>query len=158
MWFLALLAIAGGCASAGEEVEPICVPGQEVFCRCESGRPAKQPCDGDGMGFGACGPCDEDVAPEGSTASGTDPGASGRPLFAPCETAGECATTICAGGYCTGPCYKPSDCPYPKAECIPNESATCAPACASDADCAGFGGTSCKGARAIDGWLVKTCR
>ena len=151
-----LLACAVGCASSpGEEVEALCMPGQKVFCRCPSGRSATQPCLDDGMGFGTCGPCDA----AGPAGSAPETGTTGRPLFAACETANECATTLCADGYCTGPCYKPSDCPYPKAECVPtDDSAACAPACASNADCAGFTGTTCKGARAIDGWIVRTCR
>jgi hypothetical protein len=159
VWSL-LLAVTA-CDSAADDVEQLCAPGQSVFCRCPSGTPATQLCDDSGMGFDECGPCGGDVPAPGSGSSGSspvDPGASGRPILAACEEASECATTLCSSGYCTSPCYKPSDCPYPKAECVEDEtSATCVPACASDADCVGFGG-SCQTGHAIDGWVVTTCR
>ena len=161
-WMVLAAALVGsaGCDSSAEEIEQLCMPGQAVFCRCANGAPGTQPCEADGMSFGACGPCDEASAvPEGpgSSTGSTEPGDS-RPMLAACDDASQCSTTMCESGYCTSPCYKPSDCPYPKAECVPNDSsASCMPACASDADCAGFGG-SCQAGHAIDGWVIKTCR
>src|SRR5262245_12955494 len=96
--WLALVALVFGAACGEEEAkDTLCVPGQNVFCRCPSGKASTQPCNSDGQSLGTCGPCDDDPSGGGTTdppPSHEDPPAEGagtRPFGSACEAPGDCA-------------------------------------------------------------------
>jgi len=161
----AVLFVATACGK-DEPGETLCVPGQNVFCRCATGESSTQPCNSDGQSLGTCGPCDGDVAdPTGGGTTDPPPthedptGEGTRPFGAACTAAEDCASGACRFGYCTRSCDKPSDCPFPAAECVSDEdSAACMMACATDADCGTFDGAACQETSAVDHWAVRVCR
>jgi hypothetical protein len=158
---LGTIVLAGACTTETSELETNCVPNQNVFCRCPDGTASTQRCREGGMSFDAC-VCDDTGSaprPDDDDPEVPPPDEDGRPLLASCESPADCATTVCSSdGYCTSPCYKPSDCPYPKAECVALEGkGRCIPSCGSDIDCSTFGG-SCQEAMAVDSWIVHVCQ
>lgn len=97
-----------------------------------------------------------------STASGAGgsmmPGTTG--LLDPCDDDGDCQSLMCRHAFCTKPCSKPSECPWPASECVPQEGAAiCMAQCDTAASCAPYGAppSQCGFAKAIDAWGVTVC-
>ncbi|MSP25387.1 MAG: hypothetical protein EXR75_09530 [Myxococcales bacterium] len=75
-----VIATSHGCAR-GEDVYhqlTLCVPGENIFCRCDGGEPGTKECLSEGESFGTCGPCEprENSGP-GAQASGAGATTSG---------------------------------------------------------------------------------
>ncbi|MBW2454646.1 MAG: hypothetical protein JRI68_09050 [Deltaproteobacteria bacterium] len=180
-WALALV-LAQGCTPAEETAqESLCLPGSNIFCRCEGGDPGTKECLSSGEEFGSCGPCEPRPTTSsgtggststsgtgGSTStSGTGGGGGGTipgdlPLLAFCEQDGDCLTAICRFHFCTKPCDKVSDCPYPDSECIsnnPNGETMCMPSCDTAGDCSAYQAppSMCGYTTAVDNWDVTVC-
>ena len=146
----------------------LCKPGVRVFCRCEGGAPGAKRCNDAGDAFGECGPCNgaeakpppaDTAGPDATSSAGSSSPGPGRPLLASCDTAIQCDSGVCEQGYCSSGCAKPSDCPYPDAECVPYHNETvCMRTCATAADCTDYGVTSqCGYTQSIDHWDVRVC-
>ncbi len=175
---LAALGVAVAFAACGgEETTPalttLCEPAENIFCRCPGGDAGTKRCNEEGDGFTDCEFCEGrdgfgggDVGPGPGPGGGAgDPGvggggATGLELMRPCIDAGECSSGVCENNYCTAPCERPSDCPYPEAECVPwAGDAICMPSCASAGECEVYGAppSLCGYAPAIDNWSVTVC-
>lgn len=176
---IALLGIALAAACGGDdpvvEQTTLCEPGENIFCRCPGGDAGTKQCNEAGDGFSDCEYCEarEDIG--GVGVGGYDPGpgggagepvgaggsgVTGLDLLRPCLDSTECASGLCTNNYCTIECTRPSECPYPEAECVPwDGSAVCMPACTTAGDCEIYGAppSLCGYAPAIDNWSVTVC-
>ncbi len=185
-WAVAMV-LALGCAPVEETVqESLCVPGENIFCRCEGGDPGTKECLSSGEAFGDCGPCEprpntssgtggstSTSGTGGSTStSGTGGGGVGgggggaipgdQPLLAFCEQDGDCQSATCRFHFCTKPCNLVSDCPYPDSECVVNNPAgmsMCMPTCDTAGDCSPYQAppSMCGYTTAVDNWDVTVC-
>jgi hypothetical protein len=174
---LVVAAVACGSEAPAPVQTTLCEPGENIFCRCPGGDAGTKQCNEAGDGFGECEYCEsrEDV---GSGYGGFDPtgagpgpgvgggapssgtGVTGLDLLRPCLASSECTSGLCSNNYCTIECTRPSECPYPEAECVPWEgSAICMPACTTAGDCEIYGAppSLCGYAPAIDNWSVTVC-
>jgi hypothetical protein len=169
----AALALAWGCAAqlAPNSREPLCDPGENIFCRCDGGEAGVKKCADDGRSFSACDHCEPRPSTTTTSASSSmamssssSGGAGGAPgtsaLSAPCQEDSECASASCLNGYCTHGCGQIADCPFPAAECVTFDGfSICMPACASASDCTKYGAppSLCGYTKAIDDWGVTVC-
>jgi hypothetical protein len=162
-------------ACGGEETAPpqatLCEPGENIFCRCPGGDAGTKRCNDDGDGFGECDFCEGRDGFGGGTGEGPggfggdQPGegggsATGLELLRPCIDGSECDSGTCENNYCTLPCERPSDCPYPESECVPwAGDAICMPVCTSAGECEVYGAppSLCGYAPAVDNWSVTVC-
>ncbi|MBI4699875.1 MAG: hypothetical protein HY744_01695 [Deltaproteobacteria bacterium] len=152
-------AVAVACAGKDESgKETLCVPGENIFCRCRGGAAGTKQCLDDGNSFGSCetsaGDCDEAPGqPPGGGSGGASvpPGGGGAPpsepgqLLAPCADDAACDDGLtCPGGYCTKPCTSYDQCAPPEpaepGDCVKVKGhAWCVPYCLTQADCEPYG-------------------
>lgn len=55
---LGLLGLVVACSAAPTKSEPLCTPGNYVFCRCQDRQEGTKACSDDGQSFGPCEPCE----------------------------------------------------------------------------------------------------
>jgi hypothetical protein len=94
--------------------------------------------------------------PACTQAAGLD--GSYAPANEPCYSSADCPSGICTGtpGWCSEICSTDGDCPA--GSCLQNKAQLniCFPSCASDADCAVYGGT-CQVGTTVDGVPTSVC-
>ncbi|MEM1029475.1 MAG: hypothetical protein AAF928_17565 [Myxococcota bacterium] len=162
------LAPASCSSDPAAEDEPLCVAGDNIFCRCRGGAAGTKLCLDDGASFGACetvrGPCSE-ALPDGGDDDGGGTGGSVLPgggdepppqpgeLLAACTRDDDCVSGHCPQGFCSQGCDDYQQCapPEPAApgDCVALPEVTldgqpgvCVPYCLEQAGCAAFGADS----------------
>jgi hypothetical protein len=105
---LAAIGLAACAAGNQEDAPTVCVPGDNVFCRCPTGDPATKTCGPDGFTFSECGPCSDGQIPDdedppwnegGYDASGgSDPSGGAAPIGGAGGTGGSSAGGSSEGG------------------------------------------------------------
>ena len=148
------------CGGDASDDDSLCVPGENIFCRCRGGAAGTKLCLADGNGFAACeslsGACDEQPgggvgggSGEISGAGGSAPPPAPGELLAVCSSVTDCKSGSCPMGFCTKSCESYQDCapaePAAPGDCINFDGeALCVPYCVQQSDCSDFGeSTSC---------------
>ncbi len=126
--------------TGGGPAQTDCRPGLQIACRCENGDDGMQTCNEDGDGFDECATEDGPCGSGETTTVGAGGGGAGEPLFIPCGSNGECASGVCAMGFCTRECGSIEDCADGVVEgtCARFEGGTvqvCAPFCSVLQEC-----------------------
>jgi hypothetical protein len=174
---LVLAILAGSCK--GAPPAPLCVAGENIFCRCPGGEAGTKTCKADGQSFEACvtraGACAAipDTTASSSAASSSSGGGGGGgtggggtgggaplPLYQPCGADADCESGKCLDGYCTKDCAKFDDCTLGTGECIQFLGGQfCMPVCIDNTDCEDVYGapSACGYTKAVDGTPVTTC-
>lgn len=154
------------CSGNDGEAATLCVPGENIFCRCRGGAAGTKLCLDDGESFGECetlsGACTE-LSSTGSGNGGDGgsqlPGGGNEPppnpgeLLASCERDADCESGHCPMGFCTKGCddfeqcappepAAPGDCVTVPGASIGGQPGVCVPYCLEQAGCEAYGPNS----------------
>jgi hypothetical protein len=152
LWVAIVVAVS---CSSDPVQETLCVPGENIFCRCRGGSAGTKECLSDGNSFGPCegysGTCAELPDSNGGEGGSEVPGGGDKPppppgeLLAACSGDTECgAGMTCPMGYCTKPCTSYEECGPPEpaeaGDCVMvGEQAWCVPYCITEQQCEIYG-------------------